>query len=69
MENYEFDDRKQFAKDILKMLERGSPNDVKIKCEDGDISANRDILTARSEYFATMLATTSSLRAKPVLLT
>ena len=56
MEKYEFDDKKQFAEDILKMLERESPNDVKIKCEDGDISANKDILMARSEYFATMFS-------------
>ena len=56
MERYEFDDKDQFAEDILKMLERGSPNDVKIKCEDGHISANKDILMARSEYFATMFS-------------
>ena len=56
MKIFEFDDRDQFAEDILKMLKRGSPNDVKIRCEDGDISANKDILMARSEYFATMFS-------------
>ena len=54
--DYDFDERNQFAEDILKMLERGSPNDVKIKLCDGDIFANKDILMARSEYFSTMLS-------------
>ena len=56
MEEYDHDDRDQFAKDILKMLERGSPNDVKIKLSDGEIFANKDILMARSDYFATMFS-------------
>ena len=56
MEKYDFDDRKQFTEDILKMLDRGSLNDVKIKLSDGEIIANKDILMARSEYFATMLS-------------
>ena len=56
MEKYDFDDRKQFTEDILKMLERGSLNDVKIKLSDGEIIANKDILMARSEYFATMFS-------------
>ena len=55
-EEYDFDDRNKLAEDILKMLERGSPNDVKIKLSDGEILANKDILMARSEYFATMLS-------------
>ncbi len=38
------------------MLERGSHNDVKIKLRDGEIVANKDILMARSEYFATMFS-------------
>ena len=43
MEKHEFenfDDRIQFSEDILKMLERRSPNDVKIKVIDGEIFAN-----------------------------
>ena len=56
MEENSFVDKKQFTEDILKMLERGSTNDVKIKLSDGEISANKDILMARSEYFATMLS-------------
>ena len=46
----------QFVGDILKMLERGSLNDVKIKLSDGEIVANKDILMARCEYFATMFS-------------
>jgi len=56
MEKYNFDDRKQLAEDILTMLKRGSSNDVKIKLSDGEINANKDILIARSDYFATMFS-------------
>ena len=56
MEENSFVDKKQFTEDILKMLDRGSTNDVNIKLSDGEISANKDILMARSEYFATMLS-------------
>ena len=56
MEEHSFVDRNQFTEDILKMLERGSTNDVEIKLRDGEIVANKDILMARSEYFATMLS-------------
>ena len=48
--------RDHFVGDILKLLERGSLNDVKIKLSDGEIFANKDILMARSEYFATMFS-------------
>ena len=48
--------RDHFVGDILKMLDRGSLNDVKIKLSDGEIFANKDILMARSEYFATMFS-------------
>ena len=53
----DYEDRKRFDEDILKMLERGSSNDVKIKLSDGEINANKDILMARSEYFKTMFST------------
>ena len=55
MDRYYFDDKDQFAEDVLKLLEKGSLNDVKIKLSDGEIFANKDILMVRSEYFATML--------------
>ena len=48
--------RDHFVGDILKLLERGSLNDVKILLSDGEILANKDILMARSEYFATMFS-------------
>ena len=48
------DDNKEFVEDILKMIQRGSLNDVKIRLSDGEIVANKDILMARSEYFKTM---------------
>ena len=52
MENMKVKDRDM----LLKMLERGSLNDVKIKLSDGEIVANKDILMARREYFATMFS-------------
>ena len=48
------DDNEEFVDDILKMMQRGSLNDVKIRLSDGEIVANKDILMARSEYFKTM---------------
>ena len=39
--------------DLLKRLSRGSSNDVKILLEDGEILANKDVLSARCDYFAT----------------
>ena len=48
--------RFNFIGDILKLLERGSLNDVKIKLCDGEMFANKDILMARSDYFATMFS-------------
>ena len=41
MEKYDFDDRKQFTEDILKMLERGSLNDVKIILREAFIKKKR----------------------------
>ena len=37
------------------MPERGSPNDVKIKLSDGEITANKDMLMTRSAYFSLTL--------------
>ena len=56
LEKHKFIDKNMLGEDLLKMLEKGSLNDVKIKLSDGEISANKDILMARSEYFATMLS-------------
>ena len=48
------DDNEEFVEDILKMVQAGSLNDVKIRLSDGEIVANKDILMARSVYFKTM---------------
>ena len=54
MEDHSFQDEGKLAEDLNKMLEHGSLNDVQIKLSDGEIFANKDILMARSDYFATM---------------
>ena len=59
-----FEDKDILAVDLLKMLELGSSNDVKIKLSDGEIHANKDILVARSEYFATMLSNSKFVEGK-----
>ena len=55
MEN-RFEDKDTLAKDLLKMLEKGSQHDVLIKLSDGVMNANKDILRARSDYFDTMFS-------------
>ena len=45
--------KEKLVRDILRMLEVGSSNDVKVVLEDGEILANKDILSARCDYFAT----------------
>ena len=42
----------KLAKDMLTMLKDGSSNDVKIILDDGELSANKDVLAARCDYFA-----------------
>ena len=42
--------------DIMAMVTSGTLNDVKIVLEDGEIMANKDVLSARSDYFATMFS-------------
>ena len=46
------------------MLEQGSFNDVKIKLRDGEIDANKDILIARNDYFATMFSNNKFIEGK-----
>ena len=48
--------RDGFISDIMKMIVNGSSNDVKIILQDGEIMANKDIISARCEYFATMFS-------------
>ena len=56
MEDQSYEDRHNLVEDLIGMLKRGSTNDVKITLRDGEISANRDILMARNDYFATMFS-------------
>ena len=53
---HSFEDMMHLGEDLLKMLEVGSPNDIKIKLSDGEIVANKDILMARNDYFKTMFS-------------
>lgn len=50
------DRRESFISDILAMITGGTSNDVKIVLNDGEIVANKDVLSARSDYFATMFS-------------
>ena len=59
-----FDDKGLLKKDLLKMLEQGSLNDVRIKLSDGELVANKDILMARSDYFATMFGNTKFIEGE-----
>ena len=64
MEDHSFKDRDGLVEDLLKMLERGSRNEVRIKLSDGEIVANTDILVARSDYFATMFSNDKFIEGK-----
>jgi len=48
--------RDAFISDILTMITGGTSNDVKFVLKDGEILANKDVLSARSDYFATMFS-------------
>jgi len=61
---HSFQDRDTLVEDLLKMLEQGSLNNVTIKLRDGQIDANKDILMARSDYFATMFSNNKFLEAE-----
>ena len=50
----------KFMADIKKMLKEGSSNDVKIMVMGGEITANKDFLAARSDYFATLFSENNS---------
>ena len=56
----------RFKRDILKMMTNGTSNDVQIVLKDGEIIANKDVLCARSEYFATMFSNHKEKEAKQV---
>lgn len=50
--DFDADLKEHFNSDMLTMLRQGSSNDVRLKLSDGEITANKDVLAARSEYFA-----------------
>lgn len=52
----------EFVSDIKQMLIKGTMNDVKIILEDGEIMANKDVLSARSDYFSTMFSNNSEVQ-------
>ena len=64
MKDHSFQDKDMLAKDLLRMLEQGSPNDIKLKLSDGEMSANKDILMARSDYFATIISNNSFIEGE-----
>ena len=48
--------RDEFISKMMAMLTGGTSNDVKIVLNDGEILANKDVLSAQSDYFATMFS-------------
>jgi len=48
--------RDEFISNIMAMLTSGTSNDVKLVLSDGEILANKDVLSAQSDYFATMFS-------------
>ena len=44
------------------MVTSGSSNDVKIVLEDGEVFANKDVLSVRSDYFATMFSSKNEFK-------
>ena len=55
-ETHILDGRDKFVEDILKHFKNGSFSDVRIILEDGEILANKDVLSTRCEYFAMMFS-------------
>jgi len=56
------DGRDKFIDDILRLLKNGSSNDIRIILEDGEILANKDVLSTRCEYFATMFSNNNEIK-------
>ena len=48
--------REEFISNMIRMLSGGTSNDIKIVLEDGEIFANKDVLSSQSDYFATMFS-------------
>ena len=54
-DNGDFTLKDKLSSDWMKMLSNDSFNDVCIKLHDGEVLANKVVLSARSEYFAASL--------------
>ena len=52
--NMSLNHKEEFISNMIRMLSGGTSNDVKIVLEDGEIFANKDVLSSQSDYFATM---------------
>ena len=56
--------RQKLSSDWMKMLQDETFNDVCIKLHDGEVLANKVVLSARSEYFAASLRWKESNKEK-----
>ena len=51
-DTYDADFKEDFTEGMLRMLSEGSSNDVRIILNDGEVTANKDVLAAQCQYFA-----------------
>ena len=49
---FDADFKEDFTEGMLRMLSEGSSNDVRIILNDGEVTANKDVLAAQCQYFA-----------------
>ena len=57
------DQKEKFVEDIFHLLKSGKmTNSIRIVLEDGEILANKDVLSARCEYFATMFKNNNEIK-------
>ena len=56
-------DPTEVCKDLLAHLQDSEFNDIKIEASDGEVPANKAILSMRSQYFRSMFSTTSNFVA------
>ena len=57
------DQKEKFMEDIFHLLKSGKmTSSIRIVLEDGEIDANKDVLSARCEYFATMFSNENGIK-------
>ena len=56
--------KSKLSANLLKLYKNGSSNDVKIILQDGEICANKDILSCQSKYFATTFSNMDFIEGK-----